>query len=104
MFIMPETNNIKIKNYIPQYEQYLIIDQAKSKNTVVNYISDLKHYFDKFDRIDRESIQGYKEYLRQELNLSITTINRKLSSVKSFNQYLITLGYRPCRYCGLYFL
>jgi site-specific recombinase XerD len=46
---MTNTNTVKTqKEYISEYELYLIVDQAKSNNTVVNYISDLKQYFEKF--------------------------------------------------------
>jgi site-specific recombinase XerD len=87
---MTNTNTTKTqKEYISQYEQYLIVDQAKSNNTVVNYISDLKQYFSKYDVIDRESIQRYKKDISE---LSSTTVNRKLSSLKSFNEYLLGLG------------
>lgn len=80
-----------MKQYIPQYKQYLIA-QAKSVNTVKTYVSDVEQYFKVYDGIDRESIQGYKEYMKKKLDLSSVTVNRKLSSLKSFNEFLLGEG------------
>ena len=42
-----------------------------------------------YDDISRENIKLYKEYLEK---FSVASINRKLSSLKSFNEYLLMLG------------
>jgi len=77
-----------MKNKIEQYKNYLI-NQAKSSNTISSYISDLNHFFTLHDEISRDSIIRYKE----EINgLSSSSINRKLSSLKSFNEFLLMLG------------
>jgi len=77
-----------MKSYIPKYKQYLT-NEAKSSNTILNYISDINHYFTLHDDISRENIIKYKS---QIANLSVSSINRKLSSIKSFNEFLLIIG------------
>jgi len=77
-----------MKNKIDQYKNYLI-NQAKSNNTISSYISDLNRFFTLHDEISRDNIIKYKE----EINgLSSSSINRKLSAIKSFNEFLLMLG------------
>ena len=73
-----------MKSQIENFKQYLI-SQAKSQNTVRNYTTDITQYFDIFDTINRENVLMYKKKIS---NLATTTINCKLSSLKSFNEYL----------------
>jgi len=75
-----------MKNQIPNFKQYLI-SLSKSPNTVRNYTADVTHYFEIFDVINRENILKYKEKIS---GLATTTINCKLSSLKSFNEYLLS--------------
>jgi len=77
-----------MKNKIEQYKNYLI-NQAKSSNTISSYVSDLNHFFTLHDEISRDSIIKYKEEIS---GLSSSSINRKLSSLKSFNEFLLMLG------------
>ena len=77
-----------MKNKIEQYKNYLI-NQAKSNNTISSYVSDLNHFFTLHDDISRDSIIKYKEEIN---NLSSSSINRKLSAIKSFNEFLLMLG------------
>ena len=77
-----------MKNKIEQYKNYLI-NQAKSNNTISSYVSDLNHFFTLHDEISRDSIIKYKEDIS---NLSSSSINRKLSAIKSFNEFLLMLG------------
>jgi len=77
-----------MKNKIEQYKNYLI-NQAKSSNTISSYVSDLNHFFTLHDEISRDSIIRYKEEIS---GLSSSSINRKLSSLKSFNEFLFMLG------------
>ena len=77
-----------MKNKIEQYKNYLI-NQAKSNNTISSYVSDLNHFFTLHDEISRDSIIRYKEEIS---NLSSSSINRKLSAIKSFNEFLLMLG------------
>jgi len=77
-----------MKNKIEQYKNYLV-NQAKSNNTISSYVSDLNHFFTLHDEISRDSIIKYKEDIS---NLSSSSINRKLSAIKSFNEFLLMLG------------
>lgn len=77
-----------MKSQIPNFKQYLI-SLSKSPNTVRNYTADVTHYFEIFDTINRENILKYKEKIS---GLATTTINCKLSSLKSFNEYLLSEG------------
>ena len=77
-----------MKNKIEQYKNYLI-NQAKSNNTISSYVSDLNHFFTLHDEISRDSIIRYKEDIS---GLSSNSINRKLSTIKSFNKFLLMLG------------
>jgi len=77
-----------MKNKIEQYKNYLI-SQAKSNNTISSYVSDLNHFFTLHDEINRDSIIKYKEDIS---DLSSSSTNRKLSAIKSFNEFLLMLG------------
>ena len=77
-----------MRNRVEQYKNYLI-NQAKSNNTISSYVSDLNHFFTLHDEINRDSIIRYKEEIS---GLSSSSINRKLSSLKSFNEFLLMLG------------
>ena len=77
-----------MRNRVEQYKNYLI-NQAKSNNTISSYVSDLNHFFTLHDEINRDSIIRYKEEIS---GLSSSSINRKLSSLKSFNEFLLMFG------------
>jgi len=75
-------------SHINTYTQYLQ-DQNKSENTIKSYLSDLKHYFSIYSTISRSNIQSYKQQISR---LSASSINRQLSSIKSYNEYLISIN------------
>ncbi len=77
-----------MKTYLPQFKQYLI-NQSKAPNTISAYISDLEQYFSNYDTIFRNNILSYKQSIN---HLSSTTVNRKLSSIKAYNEYLLSIG------------
>ena len=88
-------NQIKIK-FIKElnmkkeeFTQYLI-NLGKSKNTISSYITDIEQYFSQFSTITRANILKYR---KQISNLASTTINRKLSSLKQYNEFLFHNGY-----------
>ena len=78
-----------LNNQPPTFHQYLT-SLAKSPNTISSYLSDIDQYHTLLNNqpISRESITQYKLAL-SNLNLSSTTVNRKLSSLKQYNEYLI---------------
>ena len=81
--------NIQKQNhsqYLTNFKQHLL-NLSKSTNTIDSYSSDLKQYFTTFTVIDRKNIQQYK---KQISSLAATTINRKLSSLKQYNEFLVS--------------
>jgi len=69
-----------------EFKNYLI-SCSKSKNTISSYISDLEQYFSQYSTLSRENILKYKNSLSGS---SASTINRKLTSLKQYNEYLLS--------------
>ena len=63
--------------------------EGKSINTILSYINDLSSYFNEFSELTRDNIQ---EFIEIHKDYTATTINRKLSSLKKYNEYLIETG------------
>ena len=59
---------------------------GKSKNTITSYVSDVQQFFNSYVIFNRINITLYKKSLSE---MSSTTINRKLSSLKQYNEYLL---------------
>lgn len=81
-------NTMNHKNYLPEFEQHLL-SLSKSQNTIDSYLSDLKQYFNEFDELNRSNIQKYKNFITGK---AATTFNRKMSSLKQFNEFLVLKG------------
>lgn len=97
-----------LKNYLQNLKT-----NNYSESTLYNYKRDLKTFQDflrksktKFEKINKETIQNYKVYLnslfrktaekeRGYKKLSSSSINRMLSSLRSYLKYLIDMAY-PC--------
>jgi len=69
-----------------EFKNYLI-SCSKSENTISSYISDLEQYFSQYSTLSRENILKYKNSLS---GYSASTINRKLTSLKQYNEYLLS--------------
>lgn len=82
---------MNLNNQIQNFNQYLST-QSKSPNTITSYISDLNHYFNLHSTINRTTIQLYKSQIS---HLAATSFNRKLSSLKQFNEYLVSTNTLP---------
>jgi len=80
-----------MKNQIENFKQHLI-SLSKSQNTIRNYTSDVEQYFKYYDVINRDNILEYKEKMFDEFGYSAKTINCKLTSLKSFNEFLLENG------------
>jgi site-specific recombinase XerD len=78
-----------LQNQIENYKQYLT-SLSKSINTINTYISDINCYFKIYNSISRSNILSYKQQLSSEY--SSVSINRKLSSLKSFNEFLLSIN------------
>lgn len=76
--------------YINDFLKYLKVIKKYSNYTIVSYENDLKEFFDfntNLLNIDEKNIQDYLEYL-YSCNLNRNSIARKLSSLRSFYNYL----------------
>ena len=77
------------EKFINTYTQYLISEKNLSNNTVKNYLIDLNQFFsNKFSYIHIEKeFEIFISNLRRK-NLSISSINRKVSVIKNFFKFL----------------
>ena len=98
MTIMTAQNlvtNITKTNPLTKYTNYLA-EQGKSKNTIKSYNHDIGLFFEYFKIepgiINRDQIIEYKDYLLETRNNDAKTINRALSSLKSYNEFLVEIG------------
>ncbi len=71
--------------YQKRYSSLTIESYKRDINQFIEYVN--KEAYDHFDDVDHRFIRGYLVYLDQQ-HLSHTTINRKLSSLRSFYKYL----------------
>lgn len=86
-----------------QYPDYLL-NNGLSDSTVKSYSTDIKlflKYVEKnnyqFDgEITRTSVIEYKDFLISN-DASVATINKKMNSILSFNNFLIDKGYMNCK-------
>ena len=58
-----------------------------SDSTVKTYVSDLNQFFSKYNAFTRKNIEAFKEEMKDQL--SVVSLNRKFSSLKSYNYYLL---------------
>jgi integrase/recombinase XerC len=93
---MPELTQIHIQSFI----DYLKFQKRYSPNTVRSYQDDLVQFFDylqlqfekfQLNEIDHSYVRSWLASLK-ERNISAKTLNRKISSLKSFFKYLIKSG------------
>ena len=84
---------------VTEFKNYLI-SKKLSTNSIDSYISDLKQYINYFEdsygeklvRLIDSDIQMYISYLKNRLERKATTINRALTSLKTYNDFLIEKG------------
>jgi len=77
------------EKYLNTYIQYLISEKNLSSNTVKNYLIDLNQFFSNnfsHTKIDKE-FETFIFKLRKN-NLSLSSINRKVSVIKNFLKFL----------------
>ncbi len=81
---------------IEEFEKYLI-ELKLSQNTYSSYTSDLKQYIEyyedsygeKLTKLTGSDIQTYISYLKNRKNLKPTSINRKITALKTYNGFLV---------------
>lgn len=85
----------KYEHILDEYTTYLKIERHLAENTVKSYNSDLTKYVDylkdndikDFAEVDRYTILGFLEYLKNSLKTSNTLI-RYVSTLRKFHEYL----------------
>ena len=84
---------------IKEYTNYIKDKKKLSDNTVLSYYTDIKKYIDYLKSINLElsdvvenDIIGYIINLEKE-NISVATVSRMISSIKSFHDYLFFKSY-----------
>lgn len=77
--------------YVLDFLEYLDVIKKHSENTINNYRNDLMEFLefnnDKVLNVNREIVTKYMQYLYNK-NASKSTISRRLSSLRSFYNYL----------------
>lgn len=77
--------------YIDSFLEYLYVIKKHSEHTINNYKIDLVDFLEfnknNIKNIDKDTVNRYMQYLYNR-NISRTTISRKLSSLRSFYNYL----------------
>ena len=81
-------------NYINKFLKYLTVVKKYSDHTITNYKIDLLELYDfttDLINIDNVIVREYLDYLYSK-NLKRNTISRKISSIRSFYNYLLNEG------------
>lgn len=77
--------------YVDDFLEYLEVIRKHSNHTINNYRIDLIDFYEfnkeKIKNVDREIVNKYMQYLYDK-NISKATISRRLSSLRSFYNYL----------------
>ena len=88
-----------MKEYIDNYINYIRTIRNYSDLTETNYLLDLDNYEDylknnriNFKNIKYQDITKYNKYLKEEANLSSSSVSRHLSTLRSFYNYLLSEG------------
>lgn len=88
--------DINIKNEeLDKYLDYLEFEKNYSKYTITSYYNDIKEFLEYLNRegldyknIEYSDIRFFLIYLKDELKLDNSSIDRKLSSLRGFYKYL----------------
>jgi len=83
---------LNLETYLDKYISYISDVKEYSKHTVNSYGSDIKAFINYLENkaITESNIKKYIQYL-SENNYSSSTINRKISSIKSFTGWLYVI-------------
>ena len=87
--------NYSMKNEVKRFLVYLQFERRLSKNTIDSYWLDLKYYIEYLDsefsinKFNSIKLNHIKNYITLISKVSYkTTLNRKMSSIKTFHKYL----------------
>ena len=93
------TNKINSSKYLTEYTNYMT-EQNKSVNTINSYVKDINLFFEYFGLVvdespilSRDQIVKYKDYMLKIKCMNAKSVNRGLSSLKSYNEFMIREGY-----------
>lgn len=86
-----------MEEQLNEFEKFLR-EENKSKNTISGYLLNLQKYFEWFsnsfgkfpEKLFRENVLDYKSYLLNIELLNARTVNHHLSTLKKFNEFLVT--------------
>ena len=82
--------------YIVEFLEYLDVIKKHSEHTIINYQNDLIDFLEfnnnKILKIDKNIVNKYMQYMYDK-NVSRSTISRRLSSLRSFYNYMYSNGY-----------
>ncbi|QNQ82348.1 tyrosine recombinase XerC [Lactobacillus sp. PV037] len=90
------TNSIKLDDYLKKFKEYLMYERAYSEYTLNSYLEDLTQFqnflrkngeFIGWDQVKTRDIERFLEKLGKEA--SRRTLQRKMSSLRSFYQFLV---------------
>ena len=83
---------------IDSFIEYLVTERSSAENTMSSYSNDLKAFglwLDEkglsFDKVDYYNLAGYTTAIK-ETGLKITSINRRLSTIRQFYRFLLDEG------------
>ncbi|MCB4792407.1 MAG: site-specific tyrosine recombinase XerD [Elusimicrobia bacterium] len=85
--------------YLKDFVSYIEAEKGLSKNTVLAYTSDLKHYFKYLDKIKKPLLnlehQDLTEFLWQKKleGLKPRSLSRLIETLRQFHRFLIIEGY-----------
>ena len=88
-----------ISDAIELFQQHLYVEKGLSKQTVSSYTNDLKKYFQYFK--DKKTVEDlmvsdleeYLQYIQAVEGRSVSTVCRKISSIRNFLLFLKREGY-----------
>jgi integrase/recombinase XerD len=83
---------------VESYKQFLIAN-SKAATTIKSYIFDIKSFVEFIETVEKQVFTGqfnedqYKHYIKSqtEANHQIATLNKRINSIASFNNYLIEM-------------
>jgi len=87
---------VRVEQAVSNFEMYLLSERRLARNTVSSYLSDLKQLqeylckkkLETIGQIDIDFLRGYLKFLRNKLQAGPNSMSRKVSTLKSFFNYL----------------
>jgi len=90
-----------IQSLIPDFLNYLRFEKRYSQHTIIAYQQDLEQYYTfiegqygikEIEEVNASILKSWLANLRLEKEVQIRTINRKISSIRSFYRFLLRKG------------